>query len=214
MAFHGDFYTSEMLKLVVPCVLVCLGSYVTMVVLIRLPLRIRKSAIVAILTAYHVIILYVTIFSREQHEEFYINTEIFRIIRHTIGYARLCLENIPNFLSAGKIFYVDGMAAHMNYIEEGVYNILLFIPQGFLAGLLILALSYNRMRLVIIEIGWTVLFVCLIELIQLISLRGTFDCGDFVHNTIGMMIGLWMSLRSDKQIECWKRARLRIKCRH
>lgn len=195
MVFPGGFYTKEILRLVIPCIMVFLCCHAAKMIIVRLPLRMRKAVMAASLTVYHGIILYITVLSREQYGEVRINTDIFRIIEHSAAFGRLYLENIPKFLETGKVFYVGGMGLHTNYIAEGVYNILLFLPQGFLAGIVISICPCNKKSMIILEIGWTVLFSCLIEIVQMIDMRGTLDFGDLVHNTIGMILGLWMSLK-------------------
>jgi len=58
-------------------------------------------------------------------------------------------------------------------------NILLFIPIGFL-----LPLSVKKMPLL-----WGVGFSAAIELMQLITCRGTCEIDDVISNTIGLVIG-------------------------
>ena len=67
--------------------------------------------------------------------------------------------------------------------SENYLNILLFVPIGFLVGLI--ANKYRLMYAVLVG-----LFVSeTIECSQLIWQRGTFDVNDLMNNTIGAMVG-------------------------
>ena len=67
--------------------------------------------------------------------------------------------------------------------SENCLNILLFVPIGFLVGLV--ARKYRLIYAVLVG-----LFVSeTIECAQLIWQRGTFDVNDLMNNTIGAMVG-------------------------
>jgi VanZ family protein len=75
-------------------------------------------------------------------------------------------------------------AAWPNGWEQIVANIAVFVPLGFLLGLLI---------------GWKGVlagagFSALIELLQLLLHRGVFEFDDLVHNTLGALIGVALAV--------------------
>jgi len=65
--------------------------------------------------------------------------------------------------------------------SEILLNLLLFIPIGLLCG------SWK-------SVGFTAGFSLLIELSQLVSWRGLFEFDDIIHNTLGTVIGVAISI--------------------
>ena len=74
-------------------------------------------------------------------------------------------------------------------ISEVFWNVVLFIPIGFLFMLL---LTFKHKRIVTVIIGF--LLTASIELIQLIFHRGYFEFDDIFHNTLGTVIGIGVYL--------------------
>ena len=72
-----------------------------------------------------------------------------------------------------------------HYCAEIFWNIILFIPIGFL----IMLLLTNRHRWLTTLISGFLLSVA-IELIQLSFHRGLFEFDDMIHNTLGTVIGI------------------------
>ena len=74
----------------------------------------------------------------------------------------------------------------LGFLEDAVMNILLFLPFGYLLPLL-----WPRVDC------WWKLLLCglfvslLIELLQLVTLRGMFDLDDLMNNTLGALLG-WL----------------------
>ena len=74
----------------------------------------------------------------------------------------------------------------VGFLEGAVLNILLFVPFGYLLPLL-----WHRVD------RWWKLLLCglfvslLIELLQLVTLRGMFDLDDLMNNTVGALLG-WL----------------------
>ena len=74
----------------------------------------------------------------------------------------------------------------IGFLEDAVMNILLFLPFGYLLPLL-----WPRVD------RWWKLLLCglfvslLIELLQLVTLRGMFDLDDLMNNTLGALLG-WL----------------------
>lgn len=79
-------------------------------------------------------------------------------------------------------------------------NILLFVPFGYILPHIVLA---GRTSSVIITILSSLLFSCIIEIIQYITGTGLCEADDLIHNTIGGEIGsiIWLSVSSIKKIE-------------
>lgn len=65
---------------------------------------------------------------------------------------------------------------------QNAYNLLLFVPLG---------LCIRKRNTYIVIIG-TLIFVTLIETIQLVTMRGIFDIVDIVLNTFGIMLGYFI----------------------
>ena len=63
-------------------------------------------------------------------------------------------------------------------------NIALFIPYGVLIPIL-----FNKMRKKRLYLIYTSIMVLILEIVQLFSLRGSFDIDDFLLNIFGAMIG-------------------------
>ena len=108
------------------------------------------------LAVYLIYTFYLTVVSRVSLGKDYIRTE---------------------WLEGYKSFH-DVYASSENYL-----NILLFVPIGYLVGLVVR--KYRMMYAVLVG-----LFVSeTIECAQLIWQRGTFDVNDLMNNTIGAMVG-------------------------
>jgi glycopeptide antibiotics resistance protein len=73
----------------------------------------------------------------------------------------------------------------LNYkiIAQHILNVLMFIPIGFILG----AILYGKRVIQVIEIGC--LLSVIIEILQLITVRGVCNIDDVIHNTIGCAIG-------------------------
>lgn len=78
-------------------------------------------------------------------------------------------------------------------LEEGIENIIMFIPFGLLAPMV-----FKRMRKVRFCVFIGFLCSCGIELSQLITQRGYCQLDDVVTNTVGMLVGwgIWKMLSS------------------
>ena len=66
--------------------------------------------------------------------------------------------------------------------KQIIENVLLFIPLGVLTGCL------WKWKGILVGAGISLL----VELLQLISLRGLFEFDDIIHNTLGTLIGVWI----------------------
>lgn len=71
--------------------------------------------------------------------------------------------------------------------KQIIANVLMFIPLGFLAG------SLWKWRGVIVGAGFSIV----VELLQLISQRGLFEFDDFLHNTLGTLVGVFIYMLAE-----------------
>lgn len=78
----------------------------------------------------------------------------------------------------------DILTLNSYYIKVLIYNIMAFIPMGFL-----LPLVSKRARNMYFTIIIAIVFSFLIEITQLITVLGTFDIDDILLNTLGALIG-------------------------
>lgn len=78
----------------------------------------------------------------------------------------------------------DILTLNSYYIKVLIYNIMAFIPMGFL-----LPLVSRRARNMYFTIIVATAFSSLIEISQLITVLGTFDIDDILLNTLGAIIG-------------------------
>lgn len=78
----------------------------------------------------------------------------------------------------------DILTLNSYYIKVLIYNIMAFIPMGFL-----LPLVSKRARNMYFTIIVATAFSFLIEITQLITVLGTFDIDDILLNTLGTLIG-------------------------
>ena len=71
------------------------------------------------------------------------------------------------------------------YIREGLLNILMFVPFGYLIPIALCRVEKKRYVLMGI-IGFTISLT--IEMIQMMTHLGAFDLDDLLHNTVGTVI--------------------------
>lgn len=81
----------------------------------------------------------------------------------------------------------------LNICGNLIGNILLFVPFGFL---LKESVSYSRLtlKMKIFIIIMSLLFSCVIEILQLIFQKGFFEIDDLLNNTIGGSVGMMISI--------------------
>lgn len=70
-------------------------------------------------------------------------------------------------------------------VPEVIMNVLMYVPLGALMRGVCSGFKWKKILL----IGLT--FSLLVELLQLILMRGTSEVDDLIHNTLGYMIGYW-----------------------
>ena len=93
------------------------------------------------------------------------------------------LKLVP-FWSYFSYVHEDGQLLTQIYL-----NILMFIPVGFLSGMII---NEQNKKTKVLLLGFSLSVT--IELLQLLFKRGICEIDDIMHNTIGCLLGLLMSL--------------------
>lgn len=80
--------------------------------------------------------------------------------------------------------YKRALSGDTYLFYENLMNIAVFVPIGFLMGLVV---NWKKCCMVLL---FGLLFSCSIEVLQLIFHRGLCELDDVVHNTIGCIIGV------------------------
>ena len=151
----------------------------------QLSRNLSRTVIFSAFFCYLTVLIYLAVLSRG------VNTGIqrfdFSIFRIT-GYSFLYVY----YSIVGSIFRVPFIGVEdynyglaFNNIFEGIKNIILFVPLGYLIPLLNGKAVKSLKKIALCGFVLS-LFV---EVIQLVSYRGTFDLDDLLHNTTGTVIG-------------------------
>lgn len=106
---------------------------------------------------------------------------LFLIYCSTIIFRPICINMKSQFRPFWS--YTAIQAGERILLPENIMNVVIFIPIGFLMGLV----SSNVRWLQIILIGSGLSFS--IELLQTFFQRGFFDIDDIIHNVLGCIIG-------------------------
>lgn len=129
-----------------------------------------------------------TMFSREYYAV-RVEFDAFRIVSYSFGLYRYLVQ----CFKLGKTIAPLNLAFYLRTINEGILNMLLFIPVGYYV--LLWKNRKNGRKCGFIEAGALGLALsCIIEITQLLTHRGTFDFGDLLHNTMGAAAGRWLFL--------------------
>lgn len=127
-----------------------------------------------IIFIYYFAILFAVVFIREQGATAFCG-DVFRMIRGIYGV--FCYEiGIQKKLGA---YYKA-----CEYLREGILNILMFVPMGFILSDGI----KNVHRCIFIGASGSLF----IEVLQILTAKGTFDLGDLLHNTLGTVLGVFL----------------------
>ena len=153
------------------CLILCGYSFVT---LLEKRKKTHMPGKKTILFIYYLGILFAVVFIREQGATAFCG-DVFRMIRGIYGV--LCYEmGIQKKLGA---YYKA-----CEYLREGILNILMFVPVGFFLSDRI----KNVHRCIFIGASGSLF----IEVLQILTTKGTFDLGDLLHNTLGTAIGVFL----------------------
>lgn len=98
--------------------------------------------------------------------------------------------------------YIDAFSGNWRTLEEGIENIILFIPYGLILGAV---KRWDKKRVIILGLGTSLS----IELLQAILALGAFEFDDLIHNTWGTVIGYWCIKKTRFRIEI-KRSQLLV----
>ena len=150
-------------------------------------LRLRKRLLSAGVVFYLLLLAWLVFFSRSSSEDY------------TVHVAPL--EDLKNAFSTPDGFYGwfrtlfrDGISAALSQIyiarprdiSQFFLNVMVFIPAGYLFPYVF---SWFRARVRVRPVAFSFLLSLLIENIQLMTRRGTYDFDDIISNTLGGLIG-------------------------
>lgn len=140
-----------------------------------------------ILSLYLMVIAYITIFSRTVSSGNHVEFRIFRFLYYGVDLVLKFLESCITFVVYGTWKNVERPDINIPYIQEGILNILLFVPLGYL---LPTAMAYRGKYKIgkIVVIGF--LISLLIEIVQVVARIGIFDLDDLINNTLGTLLGM------------------------
>ena len=116
---------------------------------------------------YLVVIIYISLFSREKNVMWGIDLELFSSFRKA-------------FYMVEGVIYVNAL----DMFEEVILNILMFMPWGYFM------LEKTGMKQKGTVIVYALLFSSMIEITQYIFRLGWFDIDDLINNLIGTMLGI------------------------
>ena len=140
-----------------------------------------KSIYLAILVAYTVGILVITLISRSFTDKVIVVLDPLRSVK-TI-FRRIYEGYQLNGLN-GAIRRISWVQAPLSSL---LLNIILFIPIGYL-----LPLACESVRQVKKVVFFACTFSIIIEIIQLLSHLGWFDVSDIINNTVGAILGYYL----------------------
>ena len=114
----------------------------------------------------------------------------FLILCATIIFREAGAERRYNLIPFWSYFDYGKQSYFMEMIGEGILNVLLFMPIGFLAGFGLQRMTFKK---VLFLGGGLSIFI---ELLQFIFMKGFCEIDDVIHNVLGCLIGyaLWWSV--------------------
>ena len=89
--------------------------------------------------------------------------------------------------------YREWLAGDALLGREIALNIALFVPIGFLLSTCLGGTTLYGLRRGFSAVVLSALFSLVVEMGQLMTLRGLFEWDDLISNTVGALIGVWMS---------------------
>ena len=141
--------------------------------------KLRTQQVVLIFLVYCIIVLVLTIGTRNYDDEYSHNLRLFQ-----------CYKGLANQISyQWRAYRFKYNSEQFAIISRGICNIILntvlFLPFGYLVPILFPEKVDRYWKMLCIGFAFTLL----IETLQLILHRGCFDLDDLFHNTIGSIIG-------------------------
>lgn len=168
--------------------LVFLATVVLFVLILikkRLSRNLSRAVIYSAFFCYLAMLIYLAVLSRDVNTEIQrFDFGIFRITRYCFLYVYYSIiGSIVHVPFIGVENYNYGLA--FNNIFEGIKNIILFLPLGYLIPLINGKTVKSIKKIALCGFALS----SFVEVIQLVSYRGTFDLDDLLHNTTGTIIG-------------------------
>ena len=160
--------------------------WLSFIIVVGLPVvlrlfRVRKNIARALLCAYIITVLIITLCSRRADIVTHVALDP---VRWYITAIKTIAEGIQKY---GWSEFGKRLWWYRYQFGTMALNVLLFMPLGYLFPLSFLKIvRWWKMLL----LGF--LFSLLIETVQLITRLGWFDASDLLHNTFGALIGYWI----------------------
>ena len=150
-------------------------------------LRLRKRLLSAGVVFYLLILAWLVFFSRSSSDEYTVHVAPLEDLKNAFS-------TPSGFYGWFKTLFKEGVSAAMSQIyvarprdiSQFFLNIMVFIPIGYL---LPYVYTWFRSRVRVRPVAFCFLLSLLIENIQLITRRGTYDFDDIISNTLGGLIG-------------------------
>lgn len=141
---------------------------------------------------YLVCIIYITMLSRNYAPDAVVELRIFRWITNTVDLFYKFIKNYYYYILENTWMVLQRPDINISYIEEGILNVIMFIPFGYLFP----AVMAQKRRYTVFQIvGIGFLFSLMIETAQLLVKVGSFDLDDLINNTFGTFIGVMLFVK-------------------
>ena len=108
---------------------------------------------------------------------------VFIILGITLFFREERLERAVNLIPLSSYFHISENSYLMEVAAINILNVILFFPLGMLLGLGFRRITWRKVFLLCL-VGSV-----LIELLQLIFMRGLCEVDDVIHNVVGCMMG-------------------------
>ena len=138
---------------------------------------------------YLVGIIYMTMLSRNNSLDVAVDLRIFRWITNIADLLYKFMRSCYYYIVENTWTALLRPDTNISYIEEGILNVIMFIPFGYLfPALMVQKRKYAVSQIVCIGF----LFSLLIETVQLLAKVGYFDLDDLINNTFGTFVGVML----------------------
>lgn len=144
-------------------------------------------------------VCYITLLSRERDVLVHPTFSVFRITRNIADLVRKVIVMLFDWIVSGTCKGIYQPYVNTGFMQEGVLNIIMFVPLGVLVSKRRCPKHEDRSRSVILIIIASILST-VIEVLQEKYMLGSFDLDDIIHNTIGAVLGYRLYNDVDKVI--------------
>ena len=150
-------------------------------------LRLRKRLLAAGVVFYLLVLAWLVFFSRSSSDDYTVHVAPLEDLKNAFS--------TPNgFYGWFRTLFREGVSAALSQIyvarprdiSQFFLNVMVFVPVGYL---LPYVFSWFRARVRVRPVVFSLLISLVIENIQLITRRGTYDFDDIISNTLGGLLG-------------------------